>query len=267
MKVGICFKDTYEAKILSSEIEEFLRERGIDVFFPERDGVEKDSLILSLGGDGTLLRAFHFAFPYDVPILGINLGSMGFLTDVEKEDVFSSLEKLLSGKFWIEERVVVECELKRGGKNLGKFYSFNDFVIARDIFSPIIVLEIFVDGKFAGTIKGDGAIVSTPNGSTAYSLSAGGPIVSPRSEVYILTTLCSHKLTSRPLVLSDKEKLSITLINSPGETYFIEDGRKREILVSGDYMQFFRSKRNAKLVRLKEKNFYDVLNSKFHWGD
>lgn len=267
MKIGICFKDTHEAKDLSNEIEEFLRERDIEVFFPEKDGVTENSIILSLGGDGTLLKAFHYAFPYNVPILGINLGSMGFLTDVEKEDVFSSLEKLLSGKFWIEERLVVECDLKRGGKNIGRFYSFNDFVIARDIFSPIIVLEIFVDGKFAGKINGDGVIVSTPNGSTAYSLSAGGPIVSPRSEVYILTTLCSHKLTSRPLILSDKEKLSITLINSYGKTYFIEDGIKRETLINGDYMQFFRSKRNAKLIRLKEKNFYDVLNSKFHWGD
>lgn len=266
MKIAILYKNTIEAKNLSKEIEQYLIEKGNEVVFVYEDIDLKDSIILSLGGDGTLLKAFQFAYKFDVPILGINLGGLGFLTDVEKEDVFDALEKLINKKFSIENRKVVEGGILRKGKVYKKYFAFNDFVITKDVLSPIISLEIFIDGISVSKLKGDGVIISSPNGSTAYSLSAGGPIVSPKCEVYILTTLCSHKLTSRPIVLSSKEKLSIKIIQSEGEVLLIEDGIKRENIIKNDHLIFKIAERDAKLVRLKEKNFYSVVNSKFNWG-
>lgn len=266
MKIGILYKNTVEAKNLSKEIEQYLFERGIEVIYVE-EGVDlKDSIILSLGGDGTLLKAFQFAYKFDIPILGINLGGLGFLTDVEREDVFDALEKLINGKYSIEYRKVLESNILRKGKTIKNYFAFNDFVITKNVLSPIITIEIFIDGVSVSKIKGDGVIVSTPNGSTAYSLSAGGPIVSPKCDVYLLTTLCSHKLTSRPTVLSISEKLSIKIVESEEEVLLIEDGIKRENIFESDYLTFKIADRDAKLIRLKEKNFYLVLNSKFHWG-
>lgn len=266
MKIGILYKNTVEAKNLSKEIEHYLTENGNEVVFVDESVDLKDSIILSLGGDGTLLKAFQFAYKFDIPILGINLGGLGFLTDVEREDVFDALQKLINKKFSIENRKVLEGGILREGKKLKKYYAFNDFVISKEILSPIISLEIFIDGVSVSKVKGDGIIISTPNGSTAYSLSAGGPIVSPKCDVYILTTLCSHKLTSRPVVLSSKEKLSINVIESEGDVLFIEDGIKRENILKNDHLIFKIAERDAKLIRLKEKNFYLVVNSKFNWG-
>lgn len=266
MKIGIIYKDTIVAKNLSNEIEAFLKGKNIDVFYVDEKCDLSDSIIISLGGDGTLLKAFQYAYKFDIPILGINLGGLGFLTDVEKEDLYDALEKLIKNNFSIEKRKVLEGAILRKGKTYKYYYAFNDFVIAKTLLSPIISIEIFIDGTSVGKIKGDGVIVATPNGSTAYSLSAGGPIVSPKCEAFILTTLCSHKLSSRPLVLSSKEKLSIKIVESNGEVLLIEDGIKREDILESDHLIFKIADRDAKLIRLKEKNFYLVVNSKFNWG-
>lgn len=266
MRIGILYKETEEAKNLSKIVMEYLKEKGIDVFYVENEKDLSNSIILSFGGDGTLLKAFQYAYKFDSPILGINFGGLGFLTDIEKEDVFDALEKLINGKFKIENRRVLECEIIREGKSFGKYFAFNDFVISKETLSQIITIEIFIDGVSVFKMKGDGVIVSTPNGSTAYSLSAGGPIVSPKCEAYLLTTLCSHKLTSRPVVISREEKLSIKIIDDVSKIFFIEDGVKREDLKKNDHLIFRLSDRDAKLIRLKEKNFYLVVNSKFNWG-
>jgi len=266
MKIGIIYKEVDEAKNLSKIVIQYLKEKGIEAFYIDENNDLSNSIVLSFGGDGTLLKAFQFAYKYDAPILGINLGGLGFLTDVEKEDVFDAIEKLISGKFRIEKRRVLECEIIREGKIQGKYFAFNDFVISKETLSKIVTIEIFVDGVSVFKMKGDGVIVSTPNGSTAYSLSAGGPIISPKCEAYLLTTLCSHKLTSRPVVLSKDEKLSIKIVDREDKIYFIEDGIKREDLIENDHLIFRLSDRDAKLVRLKEKNFYLVVNSKFNWG-
>jgi NAD+ kinase len=266
MKIGILYKETDEAKNLSKIILEYLKGRDIESFYIDDKTDLKDSIVLSLGGDGTLLKAFQYAYKFDVPILGINLGGLGFLTDVEKEDIFDALNKLINGNYKVENRRVLESELIREGKVLGKFFAFNDFVITKNVLSQIISIEIFIDGISVFKMKGDGIIVSTPNGSTAYSLSAGGPIVSPKCEAYILTTLCSHKLTSRPVVLSKDEKLSVKIVDEDSEIFFIEDGVKRGNLIKNDHLTFKLSERDAKLLRLKEKNFYLVVNSKFNWG-
>ncbi|MCX8095451.1 MAG: NAD(+)/NADH kinase [Caldisericia bacterium] len=266
MRIGIIYKETEEAKNLSKIVFEYLKEKRIDTFYVDNEKDLSNSIILSFGGDGTLLKAFQYAYKFDSPILGINLGGLGFLTDVEKEDVFVAIEKLISNKFKIETRKVLECEIIREGKSLGKYFAFNDFVISKDTLSQIITIEIFIDGISVFKMKGDGVIVSTPNGSTAYSLSAGGPILSPKCEAYLLTTLCSHKLTARPVVLSKEEKLSIKINEEESKIFFIEDGIKREDLIKNDHLLFRLSDRDAKLVRLKEKNFYQIVNSKFNWG-
>jgi NAD+ kinase len=266
MKIGILYKETDEAKNLSKIILEYLKGMNIESFYIDDKSDLKDSIVLSLGGDGTLLKAFQYAYKFDVPILGINLGGLGFLTDVEKEDIFDALNKLINGNYKVENRRVLESELIREGKVLGKFFAFNDFVITKNVLSQIISIEIFIDGISVFKMKGDGIIVSTPNGSTAYSLSAGGPIVSPKCEAYLLTTICSHKLTSRPVVLSKDEKLSVKIVDEDSEIFFIEDGVKRGNLIKNDHLTFKLSERDAKLLRLKEKNFYLVVNSKFNWG-
>ncbi|HEM55884.1 MULTISPECIES: NAD(+)/NADH kinase [Caldisericum] len=265
-KVGIFYKDEPYFVEKAREVELYLKRKNIEVY--ENNDFESleedDSLILiSLGGDGTFLGASRIALKLNASVLGINFGNLGFLTDVEGMDIFIALEKLLNGEYFIEERMTLLGELNRNEEET--FCSVNDFVVLRKIEEKILQFEVAVNGVKSGRFRCDGFIVSTATGSTAYALSVGGPIIVPQARVFELNYIAPHKLSARPLVLSENDVLEIE-IESDGNFDFIRDGLKVKNVKKFDRLEFRRHPRNLKIVHLKGKNFFDVLNKKFGWG-
>ncbi|NOY86253.1 MAG: NAD(+)/NADH kinase [Deltaproteobacteria bacterium] len=223
-------------------------------------------IMLVLGGDGTLLSVARLVEGTDIPLLGINLGSMGFLTELGLEELFPALERVLTGKYGIEERMRLKVHLYREGDEIREFKVFNDVVINKGALARIFDLKAFVNGHEVTTYKADGLIVSTPTGSTAYSLSAGGPIVEPTLDVILISPICSHTLTNRPLVVPGSSLVELHLTGDPGKVYLTLDGQEGMSLSGGDRVQVKASSGRVKLIRTGSKTFYDVLGAKLHWG-
>lgn len=260
---------------MGKELVEKFRAKGIAVFAPEKDalaiGIEPPFLdgkdcreiqcALTLGGDGTILRAARFFAPLNIPILGINMGTMGFLTEVEVSEIDEAIEKILNGTYWIERRMMLEAQVKRAGRIIKKFTGLNDIVINKGPLARLITLEIVVGEEFVTTYKADGVIISSPTGSTAYSLSAGGPIAYPDLEVAILTPICPHTLGARPLVLPSSKTVKVSIINQ-AESMLTIDGQNGFPLNKEDEIIIAKAAHHVKMVRIKEKRFFAVLREK-----
>ena len=227
------------------------------------DGVD---MVLVLGGDGTLLSVARLLEKCDTPILGINLGSLGFLTELGLEELYTSLEKVLGGQYKIEKRVRLEARLDRGGEIIGRYQVLNDVVINKGALARIIDLKAFVDDCEVTIYKADGLIVSTPTGSTAYSLAAGGPIIEPTLDVILVAPICPHTLTNRPLVVPGGSEVVLHLLSDSGKVYLTLDGQEGTKLMQGDKVFVRASDQRVNLVRTGTKNFYGVLATKLHWG-
>jgi NAD+ kinase len=265
-KIGIFYKDDPYLVEIARELESFLKKKGIEVFKNgdfEKLNPDESMIVISLGGDGTFLGASRIAMKLDASVLGINLGNFGFLTDVEGMDVFIAVEKLLKGEFFIEERLSLSCEINSDENQ--NYCAVNDFVIAKRIEDKILQVDIAVNGYKAGKFRSDGVVVSTSTGSTAYSLSLGGPIIVPQAQVYELSFIAPHKLSARPLILSETDVLELE-IETDGAFAFLRDGLKVNELKKFDRLEFRKHDKNLKIVHLKGKNFFDVLNKKFGWG-
>jgi len=227
------------------------------------DGVD---LVLVLGGDGTLLSVARLLEGTDQPILGINLGSLGFLTELGLEELFGSLERVLEGEYSIEPRVRLEATLHREGKQIVHYQVLNDVVIHKGALARIIDLETLVDGQKVTNYQADGLIVSTPTGSTAYSLAAGGPIIEPTLDVIVISPICPHTLTNRPLVISGGSRIELCLLSDSGAVFLTLDGQEGTKLNQGDCVRIRASDNKVNLIRTGARNFYDVLSTKLHWG-
>lgn len=260
------------------EILEWLRERNIKVYVPEaisdRFGagelsapdeiIKKETkLVISMGGDGTLLRASRFVENTEIPILGINLGSLGFLTEIPMSRWKEDLQKVLEGDYTIEERMCLCCEVEREGEIVFRSDALNDAVIYRGGVSRLLHLTINIDNKYAGTYSSDGLIISTPTGSTAYSLSAGGPIVNPDVRCFILTAICPHTLSARPLVISESEIIEVSEPNTDGISLSL-DGQINYLLKKGDRIIVKKALKGVRFLRLA-KNFYSIIREKLKW--
>jgi NAD+ kinase len=263
------------AKELVGKLETWFQYRGITVkkpcfdpyhnnFSPSRmdSHLEKVDFMLVLGGDGTLLNTARAVAGLEIPLLGINMGHLGFLTEIELADVFKSLEKLISGEFWMEDRMMLKCSVSRNGSITDEFNALNDIVVTKGAFSRMICLEAYVDNHYVDTYYADGLIISSPTGSTAYSLSAGGPIVSPEMELMLVTPICPHTLYSRPLVINPICTVNIMLKSQFEEVMLTVDGQLGFKLIKGDEIIVKRSSWKTKLIRLKGKNFYHILRTK-----
>ena len=227
----------------------------------------KDSnAIVSIGGDGTFLKASHFAIEYDIPILGLNAGTLGFLTEAgfaESEEIFS---KFLKSKYDIKTRIALECNVKRDDKICFSAFALNEVVVYRSEFTRLLKLSFFIDEDYGGTYKADGLIISTPTGSTAYSLSAGGPIVSPDVECMILTAISPHTLSARPLIIPTDKVLRIKE-NKDSEYMAISlDGHLNYKLSTGDEVVIKKMKNNLKTVSFN-KDFYSTIREKLRWTE
>jgi NAD+ kinase len=226
---------------------------------------DKCDMIICLGGDGTFLRTARIAYMSQLPMLGINLGSLGFLTDVEKGEIDKSVENILSNNYSIEERIMLSAKLYKDGKLAAQDVAINDIVISRGGIPRILHLSTYIDNNLIEMFPGDGIVVATPTGSTAYSLSAGGPIVEPTSGLIIITPICPHILSSRALIASDQRKIKICV--SPGfehKALVTVDGQKNLEITGGDHLEIEKTKSTVKILRVNSKNFFTVLRSKIY---
>lgn len=221
---------------------------------------ERADLLLILGGDGTLLNIAKSACFYNLPILGINLGRLGFLTEVEVGSIRTAIKQLIDGDYIIEERTMLEASSSHN-KSM-QYLSLNDIVISRGSLSRIISYNISINNIYLDSYMADGVIIATPTGSTAYSLSAGGPIVCPSIPGIVLTPVCPHTLYSRSLVINNSDKIDITLTEIRGEAYMTVDGQKGIPLVIDETITICKSSMTTKLIKLKEQSFYRNLRTR-----
>lgn len=223
-------------------------------------------LIISLGGDGTLLRAARLAAAKDIPVFGVNLGGLGFLTQVGIDSLEKSLEKLYKGRYFLDERMMLNCTVKRREEEIKKFTALNDVVIGKGAFARIICLATYVNNDYVITYSADGLVVSTSTGSTAYSLSAGGPIVNPNINSIILTPICPHTLSARPLIVGENDQVKVKLESNEEKVMVTIDGQEGFVLKPKDEVIIKKSNHKARLITFKEKSFYAILREKLGWS-
>ena len=224
-------------------------------------------LLLVLGGDGTLLAAARVAAPRGIPILPINMGSLGFLTSFMVEELYPALEDILAGRLTISERVMLHAELERGNKILDKQTVLNEVVINKGALARMIELELSIDKDFVCRYRADGLIVASPTGSTAYSLSAGGPIVHPSVESFIITPICPHTLSDRPVVVGDASIIEVKLSVGTESVFLTLDGQKGIPLQATDRVRVSRAQQLLKLIQTPNKSYFQILRNKLKWGE
>ena len=227
----------------------------------------KSDLILVLGGDGTLLAAARSAHAYNVPILAVNLGSLGFLTAVTTAELYDSLDQILNGKHQVDSRKMLQVNVIRSGATGETYHALNDVVLNKAAISRILDFEAYVDGSYVSLFKADGLIVSTPTGSTAYSLAAGGPIIYPTVEAFIITPICPHTLTNRPLVVPDQSQIEVIVKTEEEAVFLTVDGQVGLALHNADRINCRLSPHHINLVRPPHKEFFEVLRNKLKWGE
>ena len=223
-------------------------------------------LVIVLGGDGTLLSAVRATAAVDAPLLGVNLGSLGFLTDVPLSSLFSMLDQIAQGRASVEQRSLMQCDLLRGEEILGSYKAFNDVVVNKTALARLNNYDLFVDKAFVSSYRADGMIVATPTGSTAYSLSAGGPVVMPTVNAFVVTPVAPHSLTHRPLVVPDSAVIEILLRSDEEVAYLSMDGQPGLDLKDGDRVRCRRSEHKISLFRT-DTDFFHVLRTKLKWGE
>jgi NAD+ kinase len=223
-------------------------------------------LVIVLGGDGTLLSVSRH-LTSSTPILGVNLGHLGFLTEIVRTDLYPTLVEVLAGRFAVERRSLLELELRRAGGETVRYRLLNDAVIAKSALSRIIELSLFVEGELVTTYRSDGLIISTPTGSTAYNLSAGGPIVNPTLPVAVLTPICPHTFSLRPIVVPDTSVVEVTLETQQEKVFLTIDGQEGTQLAYRDTVRLHRADIDVRLVKVGGRSFYDSLRHKLHWGE
>lgn len=223
-------------------------------------------LLVVLGGDGTLLGVARQIKERPVPVLGVNLGQLGFLTETAQEDLETFFSRVLEGKFSVEERMMLHVQVLRGRRVLAESRSLNDAVISKSAIARIMELNVRIDGRFVAVYHADGIIVATPTGSTAYSLSAGGPIILPAMRAFCITPICPHALTNRPLVVPDSVTIQITLESASSDATCTLDGQVGLRVRAGDRLRIRRSTTGLTLIVPPERNYFDVLRKKLRWG-
>lgn len=251
------YLDEETARYNSNHAEEVVNRKKIGEKHPE--------FALVLGGDGTLLSAARAVAHDGVPILAVNLGSLGFLTEVPLAEMYTTLEAVDRGHCPVEQRSVLDCQLLRSEQCIAHHYALNDVVVNKSAISRLVDFDLLIDGVFVFNYKADGVIIATPTGSTAYSLAAGGPIVMPSVAAFIVTPVCPHSLTHRPLVVPDTAQIEL-LVESGEEAAFLSiDGQIGMPVLQGDRIVCKRAAHTVKLMRVR-RTFFDALRNKLKWG-
>jgi NAD+ kinase len=282
-RVGLVAKpDATEAQRVVRQLLDWLSARGLTVVLeketaglapaatvasaPKSDLPGQVDALLVLGGDGTLLSMARAIGDLGVPILGVNLGGLGFLTATTLEEMLPALDALLAGGMAVEERMMLAARLVRGGQPVDDYIALNDVVITKSAMSRIIDLAVSVDGRHATSYRADGLIISTPTGSTAYNLSAGGPILFPTMDAVVLTPIAPHTLSNRPIVLPGAQRIDVTL-RVDQEVMLTMDGQVGVHLREGDTVEVRKASARIRLLRFPQKDFFSVLRTKLKWGE
>ncbi|SEL67924.1 NAD+ kinase [Stigmatella aurantiaca] len=271
-------RDKREAVALAAQIREryphltLLGERYLaqELGWPrveDRELAQRADLVVVLGGDGTLIYTARLLAGRAVPILGVNLGSLGFMTEVPVEELFYHLDEVLAGRFNVDSRMKLTCRLVREGRSIIEEEVLNDIVINKGALARIADHETSIDGVPITTYKSDGIILATPTGSTAYSLSAGGPIVHPSVDCTILSPICSHALTQRAIVVPADRVIRITLRRETADTYLTLDGQTGHGLQGNDCIEVVRSPNRVNLIRNPRVAYFTILRQRLHWGE
>lgn len=281
-RVGILLKGNKpEAIEITRELIRWFGERHIDVYledevagqFEGSAGCPKEALpsrvevILVLGGDGTLLSVVRLMGENQVPILGVNLGGLGFLTEITLDNLYKVLEGLVQGDYKCHRRMTLHIHVVRKGEMVADFTVLNDMVINKGALARIIDLETTINDEYLTTFKADGLIISTPTGSTAYSLSAGGPIVYPSLETIVITPICPHTLTNRPIIIPDDAVIKSTLNSKNEEVMLTLDGQVGFSLQFGDTVEVQKGGNTILLIESPHKSYFEVLRTKLRWGE
>ena len=279
--IGILSKPKFpDMKATLAQLVAWLREHGKVVVLDPKAGAligkaaphsrggiaERADMVVVLGGDGTMLNAARLVEERGVPILGINMGGLGFLTQVGADQLYKTLERVFAREYSLEERLMLRARLERRGKRVTDASVLNDVVVTKGELSRMIAMTIAIDGQFVTSLRGDGLILSTPTGSTAYSMSAGGPIVSPSVSALVITPICPHTLTHRPLLVPSTARLEITLTSHDKGAMVTFDGQVGVAMKEGDTVTITPSRHKTRLIRLPEGTYYDVLRRKLKWG-
>lgn len=287
-RIGIIAKQNKpEAVTITGRLVEWLQPKGVEVYIEEE--IEKSlrpnltapflnpvkreeipshaEMIIVLGGDGTLLSVARLVGSHEVPILGVNLGGLGFLTEITLEELYRVLERVIQGDFVTDERVVFHAAVIRRGERLAEFIVLNDAVINKGALARIIDLETTINGEYLTTFKSDGLIISTPTGSTAYNLSAGGPIVYPSLHCIIITPICPHTLTNRPIVIPDDVEVRAILKSRQQEVILTLDGQQGFVLEFGDVVEVKKAEGKILLIKSPYRHYFEVLRKKLKWGE
>lgn len=279
-RVGIfCKPKSTLGREVLVELAGWLRKRGCDVLMPpdtaglidetslqEREDIPKNAdLIIVLGGDGTLLSVARVTHPMQVPILGVNLGSLGFLTEVSLAELYPTLEIVFRGGSTSEPRMLLQARILRDGSAVTEDYVLNDVVINKGALARIVNLEVHINEQYMTSYRADGLIVSTPTGSTAYSLSAGGPILHPSLDALVLSPICPFTLTNRPIVLPGYKVVQVRQTTEEELTVTL-DGQTGYEMQPDDILEMQRSDTPVNLIQVPGKNYYQILRRKLHWG-
>ncbi len=239
---------------------------GLQAVGDDELGARADA-VLALGGDGTLIYAARLLKDRSVPLLGINLGSLGFMTETPISDAFAAIDSLLAGTALIDSRMKLHCRLVRDETVLFEREVLNDVVINKGVLARMAAHEVWLNDAFVATYQADGMIFSTPSGSTAYSMSAGGPIVHPAVDCVIVTPICPHALTQRPVVVPSDQLIRIRLVREAADVFLSVDGQSSFALVGGDQVEVRKASHRVQLVRNPRMDYFSVLRQKLRWGE
>jgi NAD+ kinase len=254
--------------------------RGVELIFDSRDrsvpkGVtpvsgavlgERADLFLVLGGDGTMLATARLVAGRGTPVLGINFGTLGYLTEFTDDDLFPALEEIVHGEYAVDPRVMIDCEVERRGRPVERATALNDVVVTKAALARIVEIDCWIDGRFVTYYRADGLIVSTPTGSTAYNLSAGGPILMPTMGAFVLNPICPHTLSNRPLVVPDSVTIDLKQRPSGEEVMLTIDGQVGVKLAVADRVRVRKSAHTFNVITPRDRNYFEVLRGKLRWG-
>jgi len=287
-RIGIIAKQNKpEAIALIAHLIEHLRFKEVDLYLEESIGkalagfpsgprfnsIKREEIpsqvemVIVLGGDGTLLSVARLVGKYRVPILGVNLGGLGFLTEITLKELDKVIERVLEGDFVVDERVALQAAVLRRGERMADFTVLNDAVINKGALARIIDLETSINGEYLTTFKSDGLILSTPTGSTAYNLSAGGPIIYPSLHCIIITPICPHTLTNRPIVIPDDVTIRVVLKTTQQEVLLTLDGQQGFMLEYEDIVEVKKSETSILLIKSPYRHYFELLREKLKWGE
>lgn len=244
-----------------NEVKSYLEAKGIEIL--DSAHIEKADFVVVIGGDGTLIGASKLLIGSKIPVVAINLGSLGFLTEIKREEAFDTFDDFLAGNFTYEERKFMEIKI-----NNKKVYALNDVVLSKGgVNVRMVALNLYADDIYVNTYKADGIIVSTPTGSTAYSLSAGGPIIMPNLDAMAITPIAPHTLSARPIIMDGRKKITFEVLDKDRELQLMIDGQTNFLIGANNQVELTMSKLGILLVKPKERDYYSVLREKLKWGD